>query len=104
MIKGTLWATSGLRQSGPLAVWSSCWSGLVLLALVWLWFGSGLVLWQDQPEPSAFPDGGSGCLVALVTLTGAAQTRPERQTLPVLLMKLSPSCVLALLSATRPLI
>jgi hypothetical protein len=39
MIKGTLWATSGLRQSGPLAVWSSCQSGLVLLALVWLWFG-----------------------------------------------------------------
>jgi hypothetical protein len=56
MIENTLWATSGLRQSGPLVLWSSCWSGLVLLALVWLWFGSGLVLRQDQPEPSGFPD------------------------------------------------
>jgi hypothetical protein len=41
-----------LRKSGPLVLWSS-------FGLVWscqLWFGSGLVLWQDQPEPSGFPD------------------------------------------------
>jgi transposase len=37
-------------------LWSSFWSGLVLSALVWLLFGSGWVLWQDQPEPSSFPD------------------------------------------------
>jgi hypothetical protein len=52
MIKDTLWATSGLRKSGPLVLWSS-------FGLVWscqLWFGSGLVLWQDRPEPSGFPD------------------------------------------------
>jgi hypothetical protein len=103
-IMGHLWFKAKW-SSGRLVI-LSVWSGLVGsgLALVWLWFGSGLVLWQDQPEPSGFPDGGSGCLVALVTLTGAAQTGPERQTLPVLLMKFSPSCVLALLSATRPLI
>jgi hypothetical protein len=35
------------------------WCSGHLLGLVWsgwLWFGSGLVLWQDQPEPSGFPD------------------------------------------------
>jgi hypothetical protein len=55
-IENILSATSGLRQNGPLVLWSSFWSGLVLLALVWLLFGSCWVLWQDQPEPSGFPD------------------------------------------------
>jgi hypothetical protein len=48
-IMGHLW----FEKSGPLVLWSS-------FGMIWscrLWFGSVLVLWQDQPEPSGFPDG-----------------------------------------------
>jgi hypothetical protein len=39
MVENTLGITFGFEQSGPLALWPSCWSGLVLLALIWVWFG-----------------------------------------------------------------
>jgi hypothetical protein len=32
-----------------------------------VWFSSGLVLWQDQPDPSGFPDAGKGKKCASAT-------------------------------------
>jgi hypothetical protein len=51
-IMGHLWFETKW-SSGALVIFL-VWSGLVCSGL--LWFGSGLVLWQDRPEPSGFPD------------------------------------------------